>query len=516
LLYSLILRYLLFILSLLGAIQGYSQCNAGDILTPITVDSISVLPNGDVTICWQASPDPDIAWYYIIGINSLTGANVKLDSVAGGTLCYTILAANNNSSTTPEEYAIGVRDLCNNEMVTVLDFHNTMFLSSAPNVCAATIQFNWNTYDDFTSGTNVLYNIFASENGAPYVWIGNSFTNSFNFTTVNEGSSYDFYVSAVENGGVGPFSSSSNVITLNTTAFLKDPKFLYVATATVVDSQTIDVQFYVDTAADIREYIIKRALDLSNVFTTIGSVFSSQGMNPFQLFSDFSVNANATSYYYKIYAVDICGNLKLVSPNYGRTMLLKASSDKLNAENTLTWNVYEDWAGGVMNYDIYRSVGGIWEMFPITTVTPKSDTMTYVDDISTVTRGNGEFCYKITANENNAIRVGGLSEASSSSNETCVTHDPLLYVPNAFDPLSNYTSTFKPVLTFAEPSSYVFIIYNRWGQKVFETGDVFTGWNGQFDNSGAMSEVGVYVYVINFKSAEGEEFKKTGTVTLIR
>ena len=106
--------------------------------------------------------------------------------------------------------------------------------------------------------------------------------------------------------------------------------------------------------------------------------------------------------------------------------------------------------------------------------------------------------------------------ARSSSNEVCVEHVPLIYIPNAFDPLSTFNPVFKPVLTFANPLSYEMIIFDRWGQKVFETNDINEGWNGAFNNKGEFQAVGSYVYSIKFKSAPGKDFAYRGLVTLIR
>ncbi len=509
------MRHLLSILLLLTSIQSFALCTPGDALTPINVDSVTVDANGNVTICWQASPDPDIVKYYIIGKNVLTGANSRIDSVLAGTLCYTIPAASSNANTGVVEYAIGVKDACDNEMVTILDFNNTMFLSSSPQMCAGTISFNWNAYDDFDSGINVLYKIFAKENSGSYALVGTTNTTTFNFTSVNQGSVYKFFVNAIEKGGAGPFSSTSNYIDVNTSSFLKDPTFNYLYSVTVVDSQQVNVQFYVDTAADIREYVIKRALKPTNIFKKVGSITAFQGMNPFQLFSDFNVDANNNAYYYKIYPINTCGDVKMVS-NFGKTMLLKITSDGMAIKNTLSWNNYEGWEGYVKEYEIYRSIGGVWSSSPVATVFPQAGTLEYKDDISTITQGNGEFCYKVVAKENPFLHVGNLAEASSTSNFDCVKQSPLLYIPNAFDPKSAYNSTFKPILTFPAPSSYSLMVFNRWGQKIFETNELNKGWNGQMNNSGSMSPSGTYVYVVRFKSATGDEFKKSGLVSLLQ
>jgi gliding motility-associated-like protein len=497
-------------------LKTFALCtpNSGQ-LTPVKVDSVSVQSNGDVLVCWQASPDSDIAKYYIFHKNPLTASNDVIDSVAAGTTCYTVLAANNSSSTISEEYAIGVKDLCDNSNFVNLDYHNTIFLEKTVDICSASILLNWTAYDDFQSGLNVSYNVYASENSGPYNLVGTTTQLNMVFSGVQQGFTYDIFVQAIENGGVGPFSASSNYNNVNTLLFLTNPNFLYLYTATVIDSQQIDILFYGDTAADTREYEILRSNNTSGSFSPIGKVTAFKGMNPFIRFNDYSVSANNQSYVYKVNAINLCGDLKMTS-NIGETILLKTIAAPLEALNTLTITNYSDWQGGVLNYEIYRAVEGVWESSPIAVLSPFLGSKTYVDNVSSITNGNGEFCYKIIANESSITHVGNLPEAASTSNESCVKHDPIIFVPNAFIPTGDDNKTFQPVLTFPETNTYLLTIYDRWGQKVFETDNVYEGWNGATNNTGKMNPTGPYVYSIYFESAEGEEFRKRGTVALLR
>lgn len=374
-------------------------------------------------------------------------------------------------------------------------------------------------YDDFTSGINVSYNIYVSENAGTYTIAGtvSTPTTSFNYVGVNQGSNYNFFVRAIENSGAGPFTSSSNDLTVNGIDFLKDPFPTYLYTATVVDSQQIDLSFYVDTAADISYYNIKRAVSAGGPYSIIGSISAFSGMSEWLQYSDVSdINANSTYYFYTVEAINICGLSKDTS-NIGRTVWLKVKSDGINATNTLTITQYDGWLGNAQSYNIYRAVAGVWESSPLASISSFSDTIIYVDDITSVFEGNGEYCYKIIANEGAAIHPdGGSQPATSISNESCAFHEPLLYVPNAFIPTGIYNVEFKPILTFADPLSYLFQIYNKWGQKIFETQNVSEAWNGKMNNTGNMCQVDSYVYVIQFKTAKGEEFSKRGLVTLLR
>ena len=503
------------ILFLMGFIGAHANCLTGTVAAPI-VDSITVDIAGNVTLCWQPVADPDIVSYTIFMVNPLTSANDSINFVPSPTNCYTIPAGFNNSDNASVEYGVVAVDRCNNLSPVGVNYHNTMWLSGTFDFCTASVSLVWNPYDDFTSGPNVLYSIYVSISGGAYALAGTSLTTNFTYTGITQGPSYDFYIMAVENSGAGPFSSSSNDIRPPTGNALKIPVFNYLYTATVLDSQQINLQFYVDTFADVQSYRIKRAMSLSGPFNTIGTITAFTGMNPLVQFIDESdVHASNTFYFYQIVPVNTCG-VESTPSNIGRTIWLKAKSDGIEATNTLTITQYDGWLGSVQKYNVFRSVGGIWESTPVATISPFSDTTVYVDDITDVFEGNGEFCYKIIATENFVAHVGGLPEASSTSNESCVFHEPLLYVPNSFVPSSPYNPEFKPVLTFANPASYLLQVYNKWGQKIFETEDVSVGWNGRVNNSGELSQVDSYVYVVQFQSADGEEYSKRGIITLIQ
>lgn len=86
----------------------------------------------------------------------------------------------------------------------------------------------------------------------------------------------------------------------------------------------------------------------------------------------------------------------------------------------------------------------------------------------------------------------------------------VLNTPNAFNP--NHT-TFK-VERRGIAQLISFEIYNRWGQKVFETKNIDHGWDGTFN--GVAQPMGVYVYRIIAVTDDGREYKHSANVTLIR
>ncbi|MEO6612384.1 MAG: PKD domain-containing protein [Chitinophagaceae bacterium] len=90
---------------------------------------------------------------------------------------------------------------------------------------------------------------------------------------------------------------------------------------------------------------------------------------------------------------------------------------------------------------------------------------------------------------------------------------PLVDVPNAFTPQSGDINSVVLVRGFGI-AKMQFIIWNRWGQKVFETGNRFLGWDGKV--KGVVQPMDVYAYTLSIEFSDGTKTTKKGDITLIR
>ncbi|HMH24420.1 MAG TPA: M43 family zinc metalloprotease [Puia sp.] len=90
-----------------------------------------------------------------------------------------------------------------------------------------------------------------------------------------------------------------------------------------------------------------------------------------------------------------------------------------------------------------------------------------------------------------------------------------IHYPNAFTPNSNGTNDLFRAILDEMPVSYEFVIYNRWGEKVFETKDPLGGWNGVFrghpQDAGGFAWYAVYQF-----AADKKEQVQKGVVILVR
>ena len=126
---------------------------------------------------------------------------------------------------------------------------------------------------------------------------------------------------------------------------------------------------------------------------------------------------------------------------------------------------------------------------------------------NTVSLSNLGVYYLTVTDNNNCI---GKDTISLQLNTNCVP----VSIPNAFTPNKDgINDIFKPRIT-QEIQEYSFIVFNRYGQKIFETQKYGIGWDGTF--KGVAQPRNSYVYMITFKNRNGVISENKGTVTLVR
>jgi gliding motility-associated-like protein len=95
-----------------------------------------------------------------------------------------------------------------------------------------------------------------------------------------------------------------------------------------------------------------------------------------------------------------------------------------------------------------------------------------------------------------------------------------LYVPNAFTPNGDaLNDVFNPQVynPCDDCTDYEFMVFNRWGELIYNTNNVNEGWNGKRDNVMQDCEIDVYVWrVVYTNSFTKKQIKNLGTVTLLK
>ncbi len=97
--------------------------------------------------------------------------------------------------------------------------------------------------------------------------------------------------------------------------------------------------------------------------------------------------------------------------------------------------------------------------------------------------------------------------------------DPIVtfYSPNAFTPDGNgLNDLFMVQADGLDYKNFEILIFDRWGERVYKSTDIFEGWNGKLNNSGEPLKQDVYVWKVYFKDFKGNKHYYIGHVTIMR
>ena len=134
----------------------------------------------------------------------------------------------------------------------------------------------------------------------------------------------------------------------------------------------------------------------------------------------------------------------------------------------------------------------------------ESPTHVYPDDQS------GTFTVELVA-------YSSLGCADTAYAEIELNEEVIFYVPNTFTPdFDDYNPTFQPVFTSGyDPYDFTLLIFNRWGEILFESHDANVGWDGTY--GGVLMQDGTYTWKIEFKTTQSDERKVVvGHVNIIK
>lgn len=165
-------------------------------------------------------------------------------------------------------------------------------------------------------------------------------------------------------------------------------------------------------------------------------------------------------------------------------------------------SVVFDWAAvpGATSYQVSLDNGTTW-------ITPSSGSTGLSHTVS-----------GLTPNTSVTILVRALGslpcQTSISDAVTGKTLIDQIYIPNAFNPSSNIPENRTLRVYGYVIQSMQMMIFNQWGEKVFETSNQTVGWDGTY--KGKPQPAGVYVYVFKATLLNGTQTTLKGSINLIR
>ena len=133
---------------------------------------------------------------------------------------------------------------------------------------------------------------------------------------------------------------------------------------------------------------------------------------------------------------------------------------------------------------------------------------------------NSSIAEDLTALSSGTYTVVVTDSMGCSRSETIMIQENMLncsgnlWLPNIFSPNNDQLNDVLYVRGAETAQSFVFMIYNRWGEKVFETTEHTVGWDGT--HRGEPLNSAVFAYLVTATFIDGTEAILNGTVTLVR
>jgi gliding motility-associated-like protein len=277
------------------------------------------------------------------------------------------------------------------------------------------------------------------------------------------------------------------------------PEFLL---SSILDNRSVEL--YWNSPLNSRNAIVKYEIERSVGDQNNYQLLTSIGIGARNYWIDSkNIDVNSNNYYYRIRALDLCGDWS----DYGhftRPVLLKSTVAD-DFKPLLYWTHYKKWEEGVLFYEIQQLVSG--QFIKIGETLTGDDTVFIHHDV--VYNCFYPYEYRVVAVKN----TNDYNLYRSYSNNTDLEFSPKIYTPNAFSPNGDGLNDVYEVKGIFVKSINL-KIFNRWGEKLHETNDCMPTWDGIYRD--AMSPDGVYVAIIEAIGIDNKVYRYKTSLTLIK
>jgi len=161
-----------------------------------------------------------------------------------------------------------------------------------------------------------------------------------------------------------------------------------------------------------------------------------------------------------------------------------------------------EFGDGIMTEPGYGNISGITN----TSGTYENLSHTYID--------TGIFYITLTITEPNGCK-------DSTGKYFRITSEYVLYSPNTFSPNSyiKENTIFKPKIVGIGDDEFEFIIFNRWGDRIYRFNGNYhewEGWDGKANLGKEGAQMDVYIWMIRTEDLNHDEHEYIGHITLLR
>jgi gliding motility-associated-like protein len=470
--------------NVLGAANIYKEL---PVETP-SFNFISHLNNSEMALDWKPV---NMAYTRKIGINANVGNNYKWIEIPE--LQTTAITYKHDSLVNQSNcFQIELTDKCRD--VHPSEEHCSVHLDVNRENKKAT-ELSWNHYKGweyvsfytvYRASTESDYRLLASLPGWQTTYTDSNFCDSI----------YTYKVMA--QNSTGPEKSFSNSLKHKTKYTYQDAP-LEILVSTVENNNEIVTYWRKSKQLGDLTYHISKTEQLSGKNVVWQSTADT-------IIQDFKADINKFHYTYHVRVEDKCGNISVES-NMGRSILLNVVQNGEDVD--LIWNKYKHWDNGVKEYIVeVKPPNAKWfTQLGVVTDTTISDDYAFLNY-------EEPYRYRVKAVEN------GANPDTSYSNERVVIPVPSVFAANAFSPNGDGVNDEFNIMgwalleDFEDIEEFSLKIYNRWGERVFESHDISQGWDGTFN--GTDCQLDQYIWHAKVTALNGKIYFLRGGVLLMR
>jgi gliding motility-associated-like protein len=291
------------------------------------------------------------------------------------------------------------------------------------------------------------------------------------------------------------FGCVGDTITLN--VFYDNPS-LYLRYLTVnpppADDNGVEVYWKLQNAPRYNNQLIiqRRRAGSGELFADVGTVNGSVVK-----FNHTNTNNDVNAWDYRVKGYDLCGK-EIYTDVHTSILLTGTKTDAYSV--SMNFTPYLGWGSTSIRYDIYRQLKNSTD-FELYEANVTDFNAAFSNGLEYYTQ-----CYRVKA-----TKLG--TDTVSWSNDICFNFDPTLFIPTAFSPNTDDVNDGYFVKGGAL-KTFDFKIYNRWGEKLFQTEDLKFVWDGKYKGEDQPQDV--YMYYCYYTGFDGKKYSTKGTITLLR
>lgn len=467
----------------------------------LVLDSISVFQNSGLLFGWHPSEDLTCQGYNIYMLSPTIDTLQNLPNPHDSAF----VMPNINNCSEKQRFVVAAYDGCGETQLNEPYQQGPVSIPAIDyDVCSQSVRVSFLGYTtaDSLLQSVIAYDLFEIVDGDTSLVQTHASNDDF-IVDVDVNKLYRFFIRAhLSSPFSGLVTSSSCILPeggLNT--FPPEiPAFMELERVSVNPDNSVSLDYSFDTMANFRGVELQRSE--MNLWSDFDSIYF-QDKTGLPGYTDTVAQPRLRPYYYRLVAIDQCGNVADSSKVVSSIHLQIDSNDGLNNLNWsefigIPFDGYEIWRAETVGFEKPELLASVSET-----------TWTYEDNVQNPGILTGQFCYRVAAywvKQNDTLR--------NFSNVVEANQPTMIEMPKAFTPDQTQNRIFMPKGAHLSPEGYHLQVFNRWGALVFESVDPNKGWDGRYKNAEAPQ--GGYVYVLQFQDNNREYHEQKGSFLLLR